>query len=66
MPYVFDTDSVVKYSAEEEANSNILNSDDKVSKVIQTILDDMTDIWILFKYPASVRTPMKNSVNNLG
>jgi hypothetical protein len=36
MPYVFDTDRVVKYSTEEEATSNILNSDDKDSKVIKT------------------------------
>jgi len=35
-PDVFDTDSVVKYSTKEEATSNILNSDDKISKVIKT------------------------------
>jgi hypothetical protein len=70
MPYVFCTDGVVIYTSEDEATSDILNSGDKVSKVIKThwrhdgyylstciygYYLSTLHIWILLEYPASAR-----------
>lgn len=62
MPYVFYSDSAVKYSTEEEASTHILNSDDKASKVIKTDWRHdryMDIIW------ATATMLIKSSVNNI-